>query len=76
MLFGIQFLNDFAAASSKERQFGEELYSSEVKHRRYAFCFSPFYKKIKVHYWGKHRAYWGKCSGSYIVKNCPEPICI
>ena len=40
MLFGIQFLNDFASASSKERQFGEELYSSEVKHQRYALCFS------------------------------------
>jgi hypothetical protein len=33
MLFGIQFLNDFASVNSKERQFGEELYSSEVKHQ-------------------------------------------
>jgi hypothetical protein len=30
MLFDIQFLNDFASVNSKERQFGEELYSSEV----------------------------------------------
>jgi hypothetical protein len=33
MLFDIQFLNDLASANSKERQFGEELYSSEVKHQ-------------------------------------------
>jgi hypothetical protein len=33
MLFGIQFLNDFASVNSRERQFGEELYSSEVKHQ-------------------------------------------
>jgi hypothetical protein len=31
VLFDIQFLNDFASVNSKERQFGEELYSSEVK---------------------------------------------
>jgi hypothetical protein len=30
MLFGIQFLNDFASVKSKERQFGEEVYSSEA----------------------------------------------
>jgi hypothetical protein len=24
-----------------------------------------------LHYWGKQRAYWGKCPSSYIVKKCP-----
>jgi hypothetical protein len=27
--------------------------------------------KIMLHYWGKQRAYWGKCPSSYIVKKCP-----
>jgi hypothetical protein len=33
MLFGTQFLNDFTSVNSKERQFGEELYSGEVKYQ-------------------------------------------
>jgi hypothetical protein len=24
-----------------------------------------------LRYWGKQRAYWGKCPSSYIVKKCP-----
>jgi hypothetical protein len=30
-----------------------------------------------LHYWGKQRAYWGKCPSRYIVKKCPEalPLC-
>jgi hypothetical protein len=48
--------------------------------RRYekdsAFSFSnakngPVHLKIMLHYWGKQRAYWGKCPSSYIVKKCP-----
>jgi hypothetical protein len=31
----------------------------------------PAYLKILLHYWGKQRAYWGKCPSSYIVKKCP-----
>jgi hypothetical protein len=29
----------------------------------------PGHLKILLHYWGKQRAYWGKCPSSYIVKN-------
>jgi hypothetical protein len=29
----------------------------------------PVHLKIMLHYWGKQRAYWGKCPSSYIVKN-------
>ena len=28
--------------------------------------------RILLHYWGKQRAYWGKCPSSYIVKKCPD----
>jgi hypothetical protein len=31
----------------------------------------PVHLKIMLHYWGKQRAYWGKCPRSYIVKKCP-----
>jgi hypothetical protein len=31
----------------------------------------PAHLKILLHYWGKQRAYWGKCPSSYIVKKCP-----
>ena len=31
----------------------------------------PAHLKIMLHYWGKQRAYWGKCPSSYIVKKCP-----
>jgi hypothetical protein len=30
----------------------------------------PVHLKIMLHYWGKQRAYWGKCPSSYIVKKC------
>jgi hypothetical protein len=31
----------------------------------------PVHLRILLHYWGKQRAYWGKCPSSYIVKKCP-----
>jgi hypothetical protein len=31
----------------------------------------PVHLKIMIHYWGKQRAYWGKCPSCYIVKKCP-----
>jgi hypothetical protein len=31
----------------------------------------PVHLKIMLHYWGKQRAYWGKCPSSYTVKKCP-----
>jgi hypothetical protein len=34
----------------------------------------PSHLKIRLHYWGKQRAYWGKCPSSYIVKKCPDII--
>jgi hypothetical protein len=42
MLFGIQFLNDFASVKSKERQSGEEVYSSEVKYQLSTLLYSFF----------------------------------
>jgi hypothetical protein len=27
----------------------------------------PAHLKILVHYWGKQKAYWGKCPSSYIL---------
>jgi hypothetical protein len=42
MLFGIQFLNDFASIKTKERQFGEELYSSEIKDQLSTLLYSFF----------------------------------
>jgi hypothetical protein len=41
-LFGIQFLNDFASVKSKERQSGEEVYSSEVKYQLSTLLYSFF----------------------------------
>jgi hypothetical protein len=32
----------------------------------------PVHLRILLHYWGKQRAYWGKCPSSYIVKKCPD----
>jgi hypothetical protein len=34
----------------------------------------PVHLKIMLHYWGKQRAYWGKCPSSYIVKKCPAYV--
>ena len=31
----------------------------------------PVHLRILLHYWGKQRAYWGKCPSSYIVKKIP-----
>jgi hypothetical protein len=32
---------------------------------------AQFIWKTLLHYWGKKRAYWGKCPSSYIVKKMP-----
>jgi hypothetical protein len=34
----------------------------------------PVHLKIMLHYWGKQRAYRGKCPSSYIVKKCPVGV--
>ena len=39
MLYDVQFLNDFATIKSKEKQFGEELYPSEVKYQLCALLY-------------------------------------
>jgi hypothetical protein len=37
----------------------------------YSLVKGPVHLKIMLHYWGKQRAYWGKCASSHIVKKCP-----